>query len=186
MVCFAATVECAALEKRYFKLTHYREPARETKDDHKGQIHRGSSMLSQKGGEGAEVIDVKKLGDLAKIPRLMIERQLELASKSPDEALADPWALGYCFGMFDAMAQRAELDPHNEGFVLISVGFIALMADNVEGAERVRRAVVGKADPRFIEGNRTASDEFFAWLAARDKAPMSLFDHVTSTSPAPR
>ena len=144
-------------------------------------------MLSQKGGEGAAaVIDVKKLDDLAKIPRIMIERQLELTSKSPEQALSDPWALGYCFGMFDAMAQRAELDRYNEGFVLITLGFIALMADHVEGAERVRRAVAGKTDPRFVEGNRTASAEMLAWFADRNKAPISLFDHLTSTSPAPR
>ena len=129
--------------------------------------------------------DVEKLDGLANIARIMIERQLVLASKSPGEALTDPWALGYCFGMFDAMAQRAELDQYNEGFALITLGFIALMADHLEGAERVRRAVAGQTDPRFIRGNRTAGAELFAWFADRDKAPMSLFDHFTSTSPTP-
>ena len=58
------------------------------------------------------------------IGRPLVAMQFELASKKPAEALQSLWVLGYCFGTFDALAQRAKLDQYTEGLALITIGFL--------------------------------------------------------------
>ena len=106
--------------------------------------------------------------------------QLALASKEPTEALKDFWVLGYCFGVFDAMAQRAKLDQYTEGIALITIGFLLLMSGPMEGAEQLRQALDNQTAPDFARGNRTGGDDLFAWFADRNKAPMSLFNQLTN------
>jgi hypothetical protein len=122
--------------------------------------------------------DAKKLDQIANIGRVMIERQLVLAAKTPEEALSDIWVLGYCFGMFDAMAQRAELDQYSEGFALITISFLQLMSDHTEAADKVRQALDNQNDARFEQGNRTAGADLFAWFADTNKSPLSLYDYL--------
>ena len=120
------------------------------------------------------------LDELAKLGRDLIGMQLTLASKEPKEALNELWVVGYCFGIFDAIAQRAKLDQYPEGIALITIGFELLLSGPLEGAAKVRQALDNQTDPDFARGNRTAGTDLFAWFADTNKAPMSLFNQLTN------
>jgi hypothetical protein len=106
--------------------------------------------------------------------------QLTMAMQTPSQALEGTWVLGYCFGIFDALAQQADLDDAAEGFGLISLGFIGLFADpaDPEAAEFVRRSLDRQDNPRFQEGAIAGGTDVFAWVADRAKAPNALFEHL--------
>ena len=91
----------------------------------------------------------QQLDALANLGRDLIGMQLALASKEPKEALKDFWVLGYCFGVFDAMAQRAKLDQYTEGIALITIGFLLLLSGPLEGADKVRQGLDNQTDPDF-------------------------------------
>ena len=117
-----------------------------------------------------------KLDELAEMGHFLIGIQLFLTSKKPKEALHDLWVLGYCFGLFDAMAQRAKLDQYTDGIALITIGFLLLLSKPLKGAEKIRQALDNQTDPDFA---RVAQAALFAWCADRNKAPMSLFNQLT-------
>jgi hypothetical protein len=109
------------------------------------------------------------------------------------EALIAPWVLGYCFGMFDALAQRGNLDQYTEGLLLITDDFIELMSGGqphrpdtlMLGADMVKKALDSQTDARDLQGYQTGGTDLFAWCADTSKSPLSLFNHLTSTV-APR
>src|SRR5262247_898336 len=76
------------------------------------------AVLSQRGSP--TMADSDRLGKIASIGQDLITTQLAMAMQSPSQALEGTWVLGYCFGIFDALAQRADLDDGAEGFSLIT------------------------------------------------------------------
>ena len=85
--------------------------------------------------------DADRLGKIASIGQDLITTQLTMAAQTPSQALEGTWVLGYCFGIFDALAQQADLDDEAEGFSLITLGFLGLFADpaDPEAAAFIRR-----------------------------------------------
>ena len=69
--------------------------------------------------------DAERLEGIADIGRRMFEWQLALATEEPGQALKDLWGLGYCFGVFDALAQRASLTMALKALVLSQSAFLA-------------------------------------------------------------
>jgi len=94
--------------------------------------------------------DADRLAKIASIGQDLITTQLAMAMQTPSQALEGSWVLGYCFGIFDALAQEAELDDGAEGFSLITLGFLGLFADpaDPEAAMFVRRSLDGQDNPR--------------------------------------
>ena len=124
--------------------------------------------------------EVKKLDELAEVGVGLIEIQLLLAGKQSVEALNDFWVLGYCFGVFDALAQRARLDQYTEGLELITLGFDRLMSDHLAGADKVKIVLDNQTDPYIAQGMQTGGSDLFAWFANTNKAPTALANHLTS------
>ncbi len=124
--------------------------------------------------------DADRLGKIASIGQDLITTQLAMATQTPSQALEGTWVLGYCIGIFDALAQQAELDDA-EGFSLITLGFLGLFADpaDPEAAEFVRRSLDRQDNPRFQEGAAAGGTDVFDWVADRAKAPNALFEHLT-------
>ena len=124
--------------------------------------------------------DADRLGKIASIGQDLITTQLTMATQTPSQALEATWVLGYCIGIFDALAQHAELDDA-EGFSLITLGFLGLFADpaDPEAAEFVRRSLDRQDNPRFQEGAAAGGTDVFDWIADRAKAPNALFEHLT-------
>ena len=58
--------------------------------------------------------DVERLGKIASIGQDLITTQLTMATQTPSQALEGTWVLGYCFGIFDALGQQANLDDGAE------------------------------------------------------------------------
>ena len=122
--------------------------------------------------------DIKLLTDLAAPVAVAIETQLSLASREARDALKDTWVLGYCLGMFDATAQRSNLDQDTEGIALITIGFATLLDDPASGAQRLRKALDSQEDPDFASGAQTGGNDLFSWAREATLAPMSLFQHL--------
>jgi hypothetical protein len=124
--------------------------------------------------------DADRLGKIASIGQDLITTQLAMAMQTPSQALEGGWVLGYCFGIFDALAQQADLDYGAEVFSLITLGFIGLFADpaDPEAAMFVRRSLDGQDNPRFQEGAAAGGNDVFVWVADRGKAPKALFEHL--------
>ena len=136
-------------------------------------------LFSQKGSP--TMADADRLGKIASIGQDLITTQLTMAMQTPSQALEGTWVLGYCFGIFDALAQRADLDDGAEGFSLITLGFLGLFADpaDPEAAAFVSRSLDSQDNPRFQEGAAAGGSDVFAWVADRAKAPNALFEHLT-------
>ena len=108
------------------------------------------------------MVDAERLGKIASIGQDLITTQLAMAMETPSQALESGWVLGYCFGVFDALAQQSELG--DDVFNLISLGFLGLFADpaDPEAAMFVRRSLDYQDNPRFQEGAAAGgSDVFF-------------------------
>ena len=95
--------------------------------------------------------DADRLGKIASIGQDLITTQLTMATQTPSQALEGTWVLGYCFGIFDALAQQADLDDGAEVFGLVTLGFLGLFADpaDPEAAMFVRRSLDSQDNPRF-------------------------------------
>ena len=125
--------------------------------------------------------DTDRLGKIASIGQDLITTQLAMATQTASQALEGTWVLGYCFGIFDALAQRADLDDGAEGASLITLGVLGLFADptDPEAAAFVRRSLDIQDNPRFQEGAAAGGTDVFVWVADRAKAPNALFEHLT-------
>lgn len=124
--------------------------------------------------------DVDRIGKIASIGQDLITTQLAMAMQTPSQALEGTWVLGYCFGILDALAQRAGLDDGAEGFSVITLGILGLFADpaDPEAARFVRRSMDSQDNPRFQEGAAAGGNDVFVWIADRAKAPNALFEHL--------
>ena len=125
--------------------------------------------------------DADRIGKVASIGQDLITTQLTMATQSPSQALEGTWVLGYCFGVFDALAQQAGFDDGAEGFSLITIGFLGLFADpaDPEAAAFVRRSLESQDNSRFQEGAAAGGSDVFVWVADRAKIPNALFEHLT-------
>ena len=125
--------------------------------------------------------DAERLGKIASIGQDLITTQLTMATQTASQALEGTWVLGYCFGVFDALAQQADLDDGAETVRLITLGFLGLFADpaDPEAAAFVRRSLDSQDNPRFQEGAAAGGTDVFVWVADRAKAPNALFEHLT-------
>jgi meiotically up-regulated gene 157 (Mug157) protein len=127
------------------------------------------------------VADADRLGKIASIGQDLITTQLAMAMQTPSQALEGGWVLGYCFGVFDALAQQADLDDGADVFSLITLGFLGLFADpaDPEAAMFVRRSLDSQDNPRFQEGAAAGGNDVFVWVADRAKVPNALFEHLS-------
>ena len=119
------------------------------------------------------MVDAERLGKLVSIGQDVITTQLAMAMETPSQALESGWVLGYCFGVFDALAQQAAFDYDNDVLSLITLGFLGLFANpaDPEAAMFVRRSLDYQDNPRFQEGAAAGGSDVFVWIADRAKAP---------------
>ena len=125
------------------------------------------------------MVDAERLGKIASIGQDLITTQLTMAMETPSQALESGWVLGYCFGVFDALAQQAELDD-DDVFSLLTLGFLGLFADpaDPEAEMFVRRSLDYQDNPRFQEGAAAGGSDVFVWISDRAKAPKALFERL--------
>ncbi len=121
------------------------------------------------------------LAKIASIGQDLITTQLTMAMEAPSQALESGWVLGYCFGVFDALAQQAEIDDDADVLNLITFGFLGLFADpaDPEAAMFVRRSLDYQENPRFQEGAAAGGNDVFVWIDDREKVPKALFEQLS-------
>jgi len=112
----------------------------------------------------------------------VIGLQLTLASKTPEDAMGDMWSLGYCFGAFDAMGRRANLDQYTDGFAIITIGFVKLTG-RAKGPDHLSRALDHQTDQLFYEGNYAGGSDMFDWATKDGFAPLMLMNYFTFGRP---
>ena len=128
--------------------------------------------------------DAEHLEKIASIGQDLITTQLTMATQTSSQALEGGWVLGYCYAVFDALAQHAGLDAGADSFTLLTLGFLGLFADPTDpaAARFVRRSLESQDSPRFQEGAAAGGADVFAWIADRTKAPNALFEHLTQST----
>jgi len=126
------------------------------------------------------MVDAERVGKIASIGQDLITTQLTMAIETPSQALESGWVLGYCYGVFDALAQQAEFDDDDDVFNLIALGFLGLFADpaDPEAAMFVRRSLDYQDNPRFQEGAAAGGSDVLVWIADRAKMPKALFEQL--------
>ena len=126
-----------------------------------------------------------QISSFAELGAKVIRLQLSLAEKTPDDAMRDTSALGYCFGVFDAMGRRAHLDGNTDGLTLIAVGF-SLLAGRDVGSKYLARALDLQTDRAFFNGNYEGGSEIYEWLERSDYKPLALVNHFALGPPESR
>jgi hypothetical protein len=76
---------------------------------------------------------IDQIQSIADLGAKILSLQLSIAEKTPEEALPEKWALRYCFGAFDGLAGRYNLDQYTDGLAVLTIGF-AMLAGNEQGA----------------------------------------------------
>ena len=122
--------------------------------------------------ENAGTID--RIDTLAKIGASLIGVQIEAVRVAPSDIAGDPYVFGYCFGLFDAMAQMAGLDQYTQGMAMMSAGFSKLVHAASAGAALFQKAVEMQGDPAFRAGAAVGGADLAAWAADASAMPTGI------------
>jgi hypothetical protein len=123
-----------------------------------------------------------RIETLARIGSSLAGVQFDAASFQPSDLTGDPWTFGYCFGLFDAMAQYARLDQYSDGARMMSNAFGKLVGDEARGLEIFGRAVDLQSDGDFSAGSASGGDDLQAWADDANALPTGLARHLSSRS----
>jgi hypothetical protein len=115
-----------------------------------------------------------RLDTLAKIGASLLGVQFDAVKIEAADIAGDAWVFGYCFGLFDAMAQYAKLDQSTEAAPMISAGFGKLVNDIPRGKDLFKQAVTRLDEPAFNEGYDGGGIDLLAWAADADALPTGI------------
>ncbi len=111
---------------------------------------------------------------LAKIGASLLGVQFEAVEIGGADISGDEFVHGYCFGLFDAMAQCARLDQYSDGAAMISEGFAKLVGDKDGGAGLFARAMDRMDEPGFSKGYETGASDLMAWAKDANALPKGI------------
>ena len=123
--------------------------------------------------------NLKRLDELAGGGRDFIGLQFRLTPDGLMHSIDQLWVLGYCFGVLDAVRQRARVGDVVEGLSLVAVGFFLLMSDEAKGADMMQQAINRQEDPCFAQGSLRGGEDMSAWLADTTQSPRGLSEHFS-------
>ncbi len=124
---------------------------------------------------------LNKVDTLAKIGSSLLSVQIEAFDVEAGRISKDLWVLGYCFGLFDCMAQYARLDQFTEGTALMRSGFGKLVGSEPNGAALFEQAVGAVESPIFNEGMAAGEADLLAWADNVHAQPSALTRHMEAT-----
>jgi hypothetical protein len=111
---------------------------------------------------------------LAKIGASLLGVQFEAVEIGGADVAGDPFVHGYCFGLFDAMAQCAKLDQYTDGAAVISEGLSKLVGDRKAGADLFAKAMDLMDAPAFSKGYESGAAELMAWAKDANALPKGI------------
>lgn len=115
-----------------------------------------------------------RVDTLAKIGASLISVQFEAVEIGADALENDRFAHGYCFGVFDAMAQCAAMDQFSDGAATIAAGFTKLTSDRARGQALFDSAMARMDEPAFSSGYERGAADLMAWAADANALPKGL------------
>ena len=125
------------------------------------------------------MVDLKRLDELASVGRDFIGLQFGLTPDDLMQSIDQLWVLGYCYGVLDAVRQKAQVGDVVEALSLVAVGFFLLVSDEAKGADMMRQAINRQEDPRFAQGSLRGGEDMVAWLADTTKSPRGLSEYFS-------
>ncbi len=117
---------------------------------------------------------MERIDTLAKIAASLVGVQIEAAQIKPANLAADPFVLGYCFGLFEAMAQMAGLEQYNEAAGMMEAAFGKLVDQSEAGPALFRHALSMQVDATYLEGVEAGGADFAGWAADADALPTGM------------
>jgi|APCry1669190591_1035303.scaffolds.fasta_scaffold54402_1 hypothetical protein len=120
---------------------------------------------------------LSKVEALARIGSTLLGAQFPPHEQGASALLSDQWVLGYCFGLFDAMAQYARLDQFTEGAALMRTGFGSLVGTEAEGQVLFTRALDLMGQNLFASGMAAGEGDLMKWAGNAHDTPQKLAEH---------
>lgn len=121
---------------------------------------------------------------LAKVGATLVGVQIEAASISAQAIAADAFVFGYCFGLFEAMAQMAGLEQYSQGAAMIEAGFARLVDQPDAGPALFRRGLDMQVDADFLEGAGAGAADLAAWAADANALPTGIAKRASARDDA--
>jgi hypothetical protein len=122
--------------------------------------------------------NMDRIETLSKIGASLIGVQIEAARIGPADLARDPYVFGYCFGLFETMAQIAGLEQYSEGAAAIEAAFAKVVDDADAGPRLFRLALEMKIDADFVAGAEEGDREFAAWVDDANAVPTGIARHT--------
>ena len=117
---------------------------------------------------------MERIDTLAKIGASLISVQIEAVQIEPSALAGDSFALGYCFGLFEAMAQMAGLDQYDEAAPMMEAAFGKLVDIPQAGSALFRHALSLQVDADYQAGVETGGVDFARWAEDADQLPTGI------------
>ena len=118
--------------------------------------------------------NLERIDTLAKIGASLIGVQIEAVRVAPADIVGDTFVFGYCFGLFDAMAQMAGLDQFSEGVAMMRTGFGKLVDNAAAGPELFHKALELQEDAVFCAGAEVGGADLGVWAADANALPTGI------------
>lgn len=118
----------------------------------------------------------------AEIGAKVIELQLSVAHRIADDAFCHRWAIGYCYGVFEALGQHGGMDMV-ETAALVTVGFQELLPE-ADAKKKYVRAFELRTEAIFAEGRAHGVDDLLKFVSDSDFRPLTLTNYFTLGKPA--
>ena len=117
---------------------------------------------------------MNRIETLANIGSSLLGVQLEAGELGPADIAENSWVMGYCFGLFEAMARYASLDQYTDGMRMMSLGFGRVVGAAPQGPVLFRLALDKQEDHAFQEGAAVGEADLLAWADDANALPANL------------
>lgn len=115
-----------------------------------------------------------RVDTLAKIGASLLGVQFDAVEIEARAIETAPWVFGYCFGLFDAMAQCARLDQFTDGAAMISSGFGKLVGDTARGKALFSTALERMDEADFSAGYQAGGADLMIWAKDANALPAGI------------
>ena len=100
--------------------------------------------------------------------------QIEATQISARDLLKDSFVIGYCFGLFETMAQMAGLEQYSEGAKLMETALGKLVENDAVGPHLFRVALGQRQEADFAAGAAAGEQDVEAWYADANAMPTGI------------
>ena len=115
-----------------------------------------------------------RISTLARIGVTLCGVQIEATNIAARDVIRDPYVFGYCFGVFETMAQMAGLEQYSEGAKLMETALGELVENDAVGPHLFRVALGQRQEADFAAGAAAGEQDVEAWYADANAMPTGI------------